>query len=192
MKDGALIRDYDGAFEWLKSTMSVNVCYGAAEPNVGLRLNMDRTTLKCYMADTGLLVSLAFDENELATNDIVNRLLNDDIEFNEGMVVENIVAQMLRAAGHKLYFYSKSDRLDASNRMEIDFLVAKSRTQSRNNVSPIEVKSGRKYSTVSMDKFRKKFAPFLGESFVLHKKDVQIKDGVTYLPLYMAPLLAGN
>lgn len=192
LKDGALIRDYDGAFEWLKSAMTVNVCYGAAEPNVGLRLNMDRTTLKCYMADTGLLVSLAFDENELATNDIVNRLLNDDIEFNEGMVVENIVAQMLRAAGHKLYFYSKSDRLDASNRMEIDFLVAKSRTQSRNNVSPIEVKSGRKYSTVSMDKFRKKFAPFLGESFVLHKKDVQIKDGVTYLPLYMAPLLAGN
>ena len=45
---------------------------------------------------------------------------------------------------------------------------------------------------VSMDKFRKKFAPFLGESFVLHKKDVQIKDGVTYLPLYMAPLLTGN
>ena len=66
--------------------------------------------------------------------------------------VENAVAQMLRAAGHKLYFYSCSDREDASNRMEIDFLVSKSRTMPRHNVSPIEVKSGRKYSTTSLDK----------------------------------------
>lgn len=189
LKEGALIRDYDGAFEWLKSAMTVNICYGAAEPNVGLRLNMDRTTLKCYLGDTGLLVSLAFDESELASKDIVNRLLNDDIEFNEGMIVENVVAQMLRASGHKLYFYSKSDRDDASNRMEIDFLLAKSRTQPSHNISPIEVKSGRKYSTVSMDKFRAKYAPFLNEAFVLHKKDVQVRDGVSYLPLYMAPLL---
>ena len=192
LKEGALIRDYDGAFEWLKSAMTVNICYGAAEPNVGLRLNMDRTTLKCYLADTGLLVSLAFDESEMAQKDVLNRLLNDDIDINEGMIVENVVAQMLRAAGHKLYFYSKSDRNDASNRMEIDFLVAKSRTQPRRNISPVEVKSGRKYSTVSMDKFRAKFAPFLDEAFVLHKKDVQVKDGVIYLPLYMTQLLIGH
>ena len=192
LKEGALIRDYDGAFEWLKSAMTVNICYGAAEPNVGLRLNMDRTTLKCYLADTGLLVSLAFDESEMAQKDVLNRLLNDDIDINEGMIVENVVAQMLRAAGHKLYFYSKSDRNDASNRMEIDFLVAKSRTQPRRNISPVEVKSCRKYSTVSMDKFRAKFAPFLDEAFVLHKKDVQVKDGVIYLPLYMTQLLIGH
>ena len=35
IKEGALIRDYDGAFEWLKGAMTVNLCYGAAEPNVG-------------------------------------------------------------------------------------------------------------------------------------------------------------
>jgi CRISPR/Cas system-associated exonuclease Cas4 (RecB family) len=105
------------------------------------------------------------------------------------MIVENVVAQMLRAAGHKLYFYSNSDRNVAENRMEIDFLIAKSKTQTRGNVSPIEVKSGRKYSTVSMDKFRAKYAPFLDTPFVLHKKDLQVKDGVVYLPLYMAPML---
>ena len=125
----------------------------------------------------------------MTAKDVLNRLLNDNIELNEGMIVENVVAQMLRSVGHKLYFYSKSDRIDASNRMEIDFLVAKSRTQPKHNISPVEVKSGRKYSTVSMDKFRLKFAPFLDEAFVLHKKDVQLKDGVTYLPLYMAQLL---
>ena len=51
-----------------------------------------------------------------------------DIELNEGMVVENAVAQMIRAAGHKLYFFSDSDRDSAKDRMEIDFLLAKSRT----------------------------------------------------------------
>ena len=153
---------------------------------------MDRTTLKCYLGDTGLLISLAFDENELAAADIHNRILNDDIEINSGMIIENIVAQMLRSAGHKLYFYSSSDRTDAANRMEIDFLVSKSRTMPNHNISPIEVKSGRKYSTASLDKYRAKYAQYLDTPFVLHKKDVQVKDGVVYLPLYMAYLLANR
>ncbi len=190
LRTGARIRDYDGAFEWLKGAMTVNICYGASEPNVGLRLNMDRTTLKCYLGDTGLLVSLAFDENELASADIHNRILNDDIELNEGMIVENMVAQMLRAAGHKLYFYSNSDRNDAASRMEIDFLVSKSRTMPQHNVSPIEVKSGRKYSTVSLDKYRAKYAAFLDTPLKIKKKDVMVKDGVVYLPLYMTYLLS--
>ena len=190
LKADARIRDYDGAFEWLKGAMTVNICYGASEPSVGLRLNMDRTTLKCYLGDTGLLVSLAFDENELAATAIHDRILNDDIEINEGMIVENVVAQMLRAAGHKLYFYSCSDRIDAANRMEVDFLVSKSRTMPQHNVSPIEVKSGRKYSTVSLDKYRSKYAEFIDTPFVLHKKDLAVKNGVVYLPLYMTYLLA--
>jgi len=190
LKEGARVRDYHGAFEWLKGAMTVNLCYGASEPNIGLRLNMDRTTFKCYLGDTGLLVSLAFDENELASADIHNRILNDDIELNQGMIVENVVAQMLRAAGHKLYFYSCSDRTDTENRMEIDFLVSKSRTMPQQNISPIEVKSGRKYSTVSLAKYCSKYAAFLDTPFVLHKKDVMTKDGVVYLPLYMTYLLS--
>ena len=192
VKDGARIRDFDGAFEWLKGAMTVNICYGASEPNVGLRLNMERTTLKCYLGDTGLLISLAFDENELAAEDIHNRLLDNDLEINQGMILENIVAQMLRASGHKLYFYSNSDRTAAENRMEIDFLVSRSRTKSCNNISPIEVKSGRKYTTASLDKCRAKYADFIDTPFVIHKKDVQTKDGVVCLPFYMTPLLANR
>ena len=73
--------------------------------------------------------------------------------------------------------------------MEIDFLLAKSRTERRGNISPIEVKSGKRYSTVSLNKFRTKFKRFLDTPYVLHPKDVKIEDGVTYLPLYMTPLL---
>ena len=54
---------------------------------------------------------------------------------------------------------------------------------------PIEVKSGRKYGTASLNNFRVKYADFLDTPFVLHKKDVKVEDGVVYLPLYMAPLL---
>ena len=188
----AKMRDYDVTFDWLKSSMIVNVAYNATEPNVGLRLNADRRTLKCYMGDTGLLVSHAFDENELASADVHARLLTGDIALNEGMLVENVVAQMLRCAGHKLYFYSKSDRGNAENRMEIDFLLARSRTERKANISPIEVKSGRRYTTVSLDKFRRKFAEYIMTPYVVHGKDLNVEDGVVYLPLYMVPLLVAR
>ena len=86
----------------------------------------DKTTIKCYMADTGLLLSHTFDENELASGNIHRRVLCDTIELNEGMLAENAVAQMLTAAGHKLYFFSRNRREDEDGqvRMEIDFLLA--------------------------------------------------------------------
>ena len=186
------MRDYDVTFDWLKSSMIVNVAYNTTEPNVGLRLNADRRTLKCYMSDTGLLVSHAFDENELASADVHARILAGDIDMNEGMLVENVVAQMLRISGHKLYFYSKSDRDDNENRMEIDFLLSRSKTERRANVSPIEVKSGKRYSLVSLEKFRRKFARFIHTPYVVHCKDLKQQDGIVYLPIYMVPLLVAN
>ena len=183
------MRDFESTLDWLESAMTVNVCRRATEPNVGLEMASDRISTKCYMGDTGLLVSHAFGENELASKDIYNRLLLGDIELNEGMIVENVVAQMIRTAGHRLYFFSDADRTSAKDRMEIDFLLAKSRTEKRRNISPIEVKSGKRYSTVSLDKFRTKFKRFLDTPYVLHPKDLKIEDGVTYLPLYMTPLL---
>ena len=189
VKAGARMRSFEATFDWLESAMTVNICRRATEPNVGLELATDRRSVKCYMGDTGLLVSHAFGENELAAKDIHNRLLLGDIELNEGMIVENVVAQMFRAAGHSLYFFSSSDRDSAKDRMEIDFLLAKSRTERMGNISPIEVKSGKRYATVSLDKFRAKYGRFLDVPFVLHPKDVKVVDGVTYLPLYMASLL---
>ena len=189
VRAGGRMRDFESTLDWLESAMTVNVCRRATEPNVGLEMASDRMSAKCYMGDTGLLVSHAFGENELAAKDVHNRLLLGDIELNEGMIVENIVAQMIRTAGHRLYFFSDADRTSAKDRMEIDFLLAKSRTERRGNISPIEVKSGKRYSTVSLDKFRTKFKRFLDTPYVLHPKDVKIEDCVTYLPLYMTPLL---
>ena len=185
----ARMRDYDDAFFWLSDARIVNCCYNATEPSLGLRLNESRTTLKCYMGDTGLLVSHAFNERGQVPVEIYQKMMLGKLETNEGMLVENVVAQMLVAAGHKLFFYSKSNNKDAEDRMEIDFLVRKSKITNRHNISPIEVKSGDRYSLTSLVKCIRKYGPYLSTPFVLHDGDVKEENDIVYLPLYMASLL---
>lgn len=189
LKKEARFRDYEDAIFWLSDAMIVNVCYNSTAPNIGLKLNMDRVTMKCYMADTGLLISHAFDENGIVSEEIYKKLLFDKLEVNKGMIMENIVAQMLVASGHKLYFYNNPSRDDASLRMEIDFLIAKSKITSKHNISPIEVKSGGKYTLTSLKKCREKYTEQLDTLYVLHKNDLKVEEGIVYLPLYMTPLI---
>lgn len=189
LKKDARLRDYEDALFWLSDAMIVNICYNSTAPNIGLKLNMDRMTMKCYMADTGLLISHAFDENSIVSEEIYKKLLFDKLEVNQGMIVENIVAQMLAASNHKLYFYANASRNDTSSRMEIDFLIAKSKATNRHNISPIEVKSSKNYTLSSLNKFRKKFDNQLHIPYVLHTSDLKEENGILYLPLYMTPLL---
>lgn len=189
LEPGAAYRDYDDAFFWLSDAGIVNICYNCTAPNIGLRLNMERNTLKCYMADTGLLFSHAFDEKGRVPNEIYQKIIHDKLEINEGMLVENIVAQMLTTAGHKLYFYSNSSRENAEDRMEIDFLTTKSKLTSRHNITPIEVKSSQRYTLSSLNKCINKFGNYLSTPIVLHSADLKQEKGIDYLPLYMTPLL---
>lgn len=188
LKKEARFRDYEDAFFWLSDAMIVNICYNSTAPNIGLKLNRDRMTMKCYMADTGLLISHAFDENGIVSEEIYKKILFDKLEFNQGMIVENIVAQMLAASGHKLYFYSNSSK-EASDRMEIDFLIAKSKISNRHNISPIEVKSSKKYTLSSLHKFCTRYSEQLHLPYVLHPSDLKEENGILYLPLYMTSLL---
>ena len=109
--------------------------------------------------------------------------------MNSGMIIENIVAQMLRASGHRLFFYSNYDKEDKSSRMEIDFLISNSKISSRHNISPIEVKSSVRYTLTSLKKCMAKFQNAVGIPYVLHTSDYKQEDGITYLPLYMTPLV---
>lgn len=189
LKKDARFRDYEDAIYWLSDAMIVNICYNSTAPSIGLKLNMDRMTMKCYMADTGLLISHAFDENSIVNEEVYKKLLFDKLEVNQGMIVENIVSQMLAASGHKLYFYANASRDDTSSRMEIDFLIAKSKATNRHNISPIEVKSSKNYTLSSLNKFRKKFENQLHIPYVLHTSDLKEENGILFLPLYMTPLL---
>ncbi len=189
LKKEARFREYEDAMFWLKDAMIINPCYNTTEPSIGLKLNMDYMTLKCYMADTGLLISHSFDENGIVTEEVYKKILFDKLDFNEGMIMENVVAQMLVASGHKLYFYSNPSREDSASRMEIDFLIAKSKISSRHNISPIEVKSGKNYTLSSLKKFMNKYKEQLYIPYIIHTGDFKEENRVVYLPIYMTALL---
>lgn len=181
---GARFREYENAFLWLTEAMVVNACYNATEPTVGLSMSEEHTTRKCYMGDTGLLVTHSFMDDKFADNELYRDILLDRLHVNEGMLMENIVAQELRARGHKLYFYSRSDTNNRQNNMEIDFLI-----QKKWKICPVEVKSGgyRKHS--SLDKFRSKFKGKIGQPYILYTKDITVKEDVVHLSIYMAMFL---
>ena len=186
---GLRMRELDSPFEWLKESMTVNVAYNATDPNTGFKMSEDRSALKCYMADTGLLISHAFSENKAALAEIVKAILFGKLEVNKGMIIENAVAQMFRAAGQELYFHFNDDRKNAANTMEVDFVLTKSKVSAAHNVYPIEVKSNKEYSTTSLERFQSKFKRYVATPVVLHPKDLATRNGIGYLPLYMAPLV---
>ena len=183
----ARMRSYEEAFFWLADARIANLCYASCDPSVGLSLSMDQTSLKCYMADTGLLVSLAFADDLGVKESVYRTVLRGEIGINEGMLTENIVAQMLVAGGHNLFFYSQSGKSEGEERMEIDFLIQKpySNAAGKPRISPIEVKSPRQYGTTSLDRFKKRFDKKIGTQYVLHPKQMKVEQDRVYLPLYM-------
>ena len=98
---------YDEPLFWLDDSMICNLCYKCNDPCVGFALNKNESAVKCYMGDTGLLVSLAFSENEIANQQLYKSIMDGKLSLNEGMLYENIISQMLIAQGRKLYFYTQ-------------------------------------------------------------------------------------
>lgn len=180
----ARFRSYEDSFVWLNEAMVVNTCFNATDPNVGLAMSTDYTTQKCYMGDTGLLITHTFMDSPYIENDFYKAVLFDKLSINEGMILENVTAQMLRRNGHKLYFYSRNDKAHRENHMEIDFLITE-----KKKTAAIEVKSGSYKSHSSLDKFKRKFSSKLGNSYIIYTKDVIIKDDIIHLPIYMAMFL---
>ena len=180
----ARFRTFEDSFVWLNEAMIVNACFNATDPHIGLALSSDNTTQKCYMADTGLLVTHTFSDKKYTENELYRAILFDKLSINEGMLVENIVAQMLRLRRERLYFFSRSDSSNRENHMEIDFLITDGK-----KISPVEVKSGNYRSHSSLDKFCNRYSGVVGNSYILYNKDVMIKNGIIHLPLYMAGLI---
>ncbi len=181
---GTFADHYEETFFWLSDSMISNECFLCNDPNVGLSLNENRGYIKCYLGDTGLLFSHAFDENELLENEVYKQILNDKLSMNEGMFYENAIAQMLAANGHKLYFYTHYNEEKHRNDIEIDFLISNN-SKLKYKIYPIEVKSGRTYSTKSIKNFRDKYKNRIGECYIIHPKNFSINDDIVCIPPYM-------
>ena len=189
LDENARYRNFEGAFYWLSDACLVNIAYNTTEPNIGLGQRIDSNSLKCYMFDTGLLLSMTFNEKNIINEEIYKKILFDKLTFNEGMILENIVSQMLVSGGRKLYFFSRNDREDSSETMEIDFLISDNKITSKHNIVPIEVKSGERYTFSSISKLVSKYSDYLGKPIIIHTKDLKEENGIIYIPVYMTALL---
>ena len=167
----------------MRESMVVNLAYHSTDPNVGFGLHKSLDTYKIFMADTGLFVTLAFWDKDFTENVIYNKLLSDKLEANLGYVYENLIAQMLRANGNELYYYTFPTGKGNTN-YEIDFLISRG-----NKLVPIEVKSSGYKTHKSLDAFCDKFSSRIGDRILLYTKDYQ-KDGATIcMPVYFTPFL---
>ena len=182
--EGSLAEQYEETFFWLSDSMICNECRRTNDPNVGLSLNESDTYIKCYLGDTGLLVSHAFDENELLEDGVYKQILAGKLGLNEGMLYENMIAQMLTANGHRLFFYTHYNEEKRRNDIEIDFIISNN-SKTKYKMYPIEVKSGTNYSVESLLKFREKFKKRIGECYIIHPRNLTVKADILCIPPYM-------
>ena len=179
------MRRYENAFLWLADAMVANIAYNSVSPDVGLGMNLDSSSFKCYSLDTGLLLSQSMSGRIDADARLLRAILHENIGINEGMFVENAVAQTFASQNRELFFYSRSSRTDRAETMEVDFLLQKGF-----KVCPVEVKSSSYRTHASLDRFVAKFARQLGSKYVICRGDCEFDgDGITYLPFYMAHCL---
>lgn len=176
--------DLDGIWKDFEDSMIVNFAYRTTDPNVGMGLHKDKDVFRIYLGDTGLFVSLAFFDKDVADNDIYTKLLSDKLSADMGYVYENVVAQMLKVAGHSLYYYTFPTDSTRKNYYEIDFLISKGK-----KISPIEVKSSGYKTHKSLDIFCDKYSSHVTKPTILYTKPLQKEGSLLYLPVYMTPLL---
>jgi hypothetical protein len=155
----------------------------ADDPNVGLSLHEDIGRYKMFLNDTGLFVTLAFWDKDITENVIYQKLLSDKLSADLGYVYENMVAQMLTAAGHKLFYHTWPTESGKHN-YEIDFLLSHGA-----KLWPVEVKSSGYKSHVSLDAFCRKFSDRVNERFLIYTKDYRKDEATTLLPVVMTMFL---
>ena len=185
---GATFSKFNDTFFWLDNSMIANECFNCTDPNVGLSMNEDRTYLKCYMGDTGLLISHAFTESEIETEDLYRQLILGRLSVNEGMIFENAVMQALVCNGYTPFFYTHYSVEKHRNDIEIDFLIS-NKSKTRYRIYPIEVKASDRYSIASLNKFMEKFKDRIGQAYVIDTKNYRRKEDVVYIPAYMTMCL---
>ena len=175
---------YEKLLFWLDDSMICNLCCKCNDPNVGFSLSKNDAAVKCYMGDTGLLVSLAFSENEISDQQLYKAIMGGRLSLNEGMLYENMIAQMIAATGRKLYFYTRYSPEKHRNDIEIDFLLSND-SKTSFKIYPIEVKSSRNYTTTSLNDFRNVYSQRIAQSYIIHPKSYMQEGNIIKMPPYM-------
>lgn len=183
----ARYQNYVDAVSFIAESMIGNECINVTKPEVALELFSDRSNFKLYMGDTGILVTRIMKNRDETDENLYKALIIDDLGINQGMILENVVAQMLKASGHELYFHEylyKPEENEKEKKYEIDFITVK-----KKKICPIEVKSSNYKSHKSFDYLLKKYQLKMEDRYIIYTKDLKYEDGITYIPVYMTPFI---
>ncbi|MBQ7943489.1 MAG: ATP-binding protein [Lachnospiraceae bacterium] len=183
----ARFQNYVDAVSFIAESMIGNECINVTAPEVALELFSDRSNFKLYMGDTGLLVTQIMRNRDESDEDLYKALIIDDLGINQGMILENMVAQMLRASGHGLYFHEymyKPKEVTKEKKYEIDFMTVK-----KKKICPIEVKSSNYRSHKSFDYLVQKYQIKMEDRYIIYTKDLKYEEGITYIPIYMTAFI---
>ena len=167
----------------LEDSLTVNFAHHSDNPEVGLPSHTDYGQYKLYMGDTGLFITLAFWDNAFSDNVIYEKLLSDKLSVDLGYVYENIVAQMLVASGHKLFYHTWRSETSNHN-YEVDFLLSKG-----TKIRPIEVKSSGYKTHKSLDEFCRKYSGNVSDRYLLYTKDLRRDEQTLLLPVMLSMFL---
>lgn len=167
----------------MAESMTVNISYHANDPSAGLAFHINPQLFKMFVGDTGLFVTLAFWDQAFTDNVIYKKILANRLEADLGYLYENIVAQMLKASGKELYYYTFPTEKGNHN-YEIDFLLPHS-----HKILALEVKSSGYKSHRSLDAFYSKFSNRIEKEYLIYNKEYMERDGIVYLPIYFVPYL---
>ena len=167
----------------MESSKTVLVSYKSDDPNAGLTRTKDLENFKLFVCDTGLFTTMLFMDKDFTENIIYEKLLSDKLSVNLGYLYENVVAQILKANGNSLFYYTFLDEKSRHN-FEIDFLLARN-----NKVCPIEIKSSGYKTHASLDAFSEKYSSRILNKYLVHTKDLGKDKDVFSVPVYMTMFL---
>ena len=187
--EGTYGDQYAPAFEWMENSGIFLLCRRTGDPNAGLAMTASDGSVKCYLADTGLLLSHAYPAEELADGSIYSAILRGKLSMDGSMLFENAAAQALAARGRRLFYYVQYSRESHRNEIAIDFVIQDRRGGAGSRIIPVEVKTGRNYSAVSMQRFREKYRSRISDCYIVHPRNLEEKDGIWCIPPYMTDFI---
>lgn len=169
LNENSRYRRLENNFNWLaESNVAISV-YNVNEPKFPLMLSEQRNLFKFFLSDVGLL-------NSMLMKTVTKDLLAKNDKVNYGALYENLVAQEIVANGFKPYYYN------SKKSGEVDFVLE----SNSNGIILVEVKSGKDYNRhralnniLDVPDYEFESANILSES------NIEVKDDVVYLPIYM-------
>lgn len=177
-KIGDRFDNYLDEFEYLISSGTALEVSAISNPKYPLAESAHKNLMKLYLNDVGLLTMLLYKNS-------IRPVISDEDSVNLGSVYESVVAQELKAHGHKLFYY------DNKQRGEVDFLID---DYSSTTILPIEVKSGKDYTRHSALNNLLKVRDYdIASGLVLsNSREIKTVGNVSYMPVYYVMFIDAN